>query len=121
MGKVRYTREQFNNLRVLICIRPMLYGSKHFEPGDIFPVNKRDKKAITRARQLYQTRKIDYKDNYTAKDIRAIKKVFKQPVKRVRKPKPDPAAIFTTTTTTTSTSSSTTTPSTSSTTTTTTV
>jgi hypothetical protein len=108
MGKVLHTREQFNNLRVLMCIKPFRYDAKDLEPGDIFPVDKRDKKAITRARQLYQTRKIDYRENYTLREIKALKKVFNGPVKRIRNRKPAPLTMVTTSTTSTTSATSTT-------------
>ena len=87
--KIKYTREQFNNLRVLICLRPMTYASKQYTPGDLFPVPKGDKKAITKARQLYQMRKLDYKGNYTAKEIKRIKADHMLKMPKVEKEQPE--------------------------------
>ena len=86
--KVKHTRKKFDSTKGLICIKPFLYDGKQIKPGNIFRVNTKDKKKVTRARQLYEQRKLDYKDDYKKSDIDAIKKAFTGNLKKEKLTRP---------------------------------
>lgn len=59
---VKITRKRFDISQKLYCLKPILFDSREFLPGNLFKVDKDNKKQVTRARQLYQMRKIGYKE-----------------------------------------------------------
>ena len=106
MRNVKYTRARFDPSQQVVCTREFLYGGMLTIPGDIFPVPSR--KDVTRARQLYEMRKLEHLDtfihcldaraDYTDKVVSSesalvIKKVEKKKVKVESIPDPMSAAL----------------------------
>lgn len=59
---VKYTRERFNADRGVICIKEILYDGIILKFGDVFYINNPNTK--TRARQLYNMRKLEHLDSF---------------------------------------------------------
>ncbi len=59
---VKYTRDRFNADRGVICVKDFLFSGIELKFGDIFHID--NPRTSTRARQLYEMRKLEHLDSF---------------------------------------------------------
>ena len=68
--KVKYTRTRFDPERIYVVTRPFNFGEYQYIEGDIFNFERTDKRQCTRARQLYEMRRLEMHGPVKLNDVK---------------------------------------------------